>query len=371
MRVVKTFFRRDLFIFLWSLLLVIPGLVKYYEYYFVPYLTEDYPDQEPEDILAMSKQMTDGRKWELFVFDLSYLGWHLLGMQKKTKEVDGYEALQLGYEDVKESRANKAALGHAKKANTAPKKFIREVKADELMSAEVGSEIKADIFSAGDIVDVTGTSKGKGYNGTIVRNNGTIGPKAHGSGHHRHIGSLATNGRNNGIINKGTIMDVKATAKTVRYTPRKVRLVLDTIRGKNVDEALAILQFTPNQAAGAVAKVVKSAAANAKNNHQLDETKLYVKTCYADEGIVMKAGTPPDPLVASSAAFMVKKAVKPTQQNPDGGITEHEAPIDASNVMAYDSKAKKASRVGYKIDDKGNKTRIYKKSGSEIKGGKK
>ena len=80
MRVVKTFFRRDLFIFLWSLLLVIPGLVKYYEYYFVPYLTEDYPDQEPEDILAMSKQMTDGRKWELFVFDLSYLGWHLLGM---------------------------------------------------------------------------------------------------------------------------------------------------------------------------------------------------------------------------------------------------------------------------------------------------
>ena len=87
-------------------------------------------------------------------------------------------------------------------------------------------------------------------------------------------------------------MDVKATAKTVRYTPRKVRLVLDTIRGKNVDEALAILQFTPNQAAGAVAKVVKSAAANAKNNHQLDETKLYVKTCYADEGIVMKRFMP-------------------------------------------------------------------------------
>jgi len=87
-------------------------------------------------------------------------------------------------------------------------------------------------------------------------------------------------------------MDVKATAKTVRYTPRKVRLVLDTIRGKNVDEALAILKFTPNQAAGAVAKVVKSAAANAKNNHQLDETKLYVKTCYADEGIVMKRFMP-------------------------------------------------------------------------------
>ena len=127
-------------------------------------------------------------------------------LQKKTKENDGYEALQLGYKDVKESRSSKPAIGHAKKANTAPKKYIREIQADELMSAEVGSEIKADIFAAGDVVDVTGTSKGKGYNGTIVRNNGTIGPKSHGSGHHRHIGSLATNGRNNGVINKGTVM---------------------------------------------------------------------------------------------------------------------------------------------------------------------
>ena len=77
-------------------------------------------------------------------------------------------------------------------------------------------------------------------------------------------------------------MDVKATAKTVRYTPRKVRLVLDTIRGKNVDEALAILQFTPNHAAVDVAKVVKSAAANAVHNNQLNEAALYVKACYAD-----------------------------------------------------------------------------------------
>ena len=87
-------------------------------------------------------------------------------------------------------------------------------------------------------------------------------------------------------------MDVKATAKTVRYTPRKVRLVLDTIRGKNVDEALAILQFTPNHAATAVAKVVKSAAANATNNNSLDREALYVKECYANEGITMKRYMP-------------------------------------------------------------------------------
>lgn len=87
-------------------------------------------------------------------------------------------------------------------------------------------------------------------------------------------------------------MDVKATAKTVRCTPRKTRLVLDLIRGKSVEEALGILEFLPNSAAEAVKKVVKSAAANATHNHQLDETKLYVKSCYADEGIVLKRWMP-------------------------------------------------------------------------------
>lgn len=127
-------------------------------------------------------------------------------LQKKTLETDGYEALQLGLEDLKENRASKPQVGHAKKANTNAKRFVREFKADELMQLNVGDEVKVDIFSAGDIVDVTGISKGKGFSGTIVRNNATIGPKSHGSGHHRHIGSLATIGRNNGVINKGTMM---------------------------------------------------------------------------------------------------------------------------------------------------------------------
>ena len=87
-------------------------------------------------------------------------------------------------------------------------------------------------------------------------------------------------------------MDVKATAKTVRYTPRKVRLILDMVRGKSVEEAMAILKFTPNQAAGAVSKVVKSATANATHNHQMDENTLYIKECYADEGVVLKRFMP-------------------------------------------------------------------------------
>lgn len=128
-------------------------------------------------------------------------------MQKKVVETDGYNAVQLGLEDVKESRTNKAQLGHAQKANTAAKKFVREFRFEDMMSFEVGAEVKVDIFSAGDIVDVTGTSKGKGYQGTIVRNNATLGPKSHGGSKNiRHIGSLATTGRDNGRIEKGTAM---------------------------------------------------------------------------------------------------------------------------------------------------------------------
>lgn len=85
---------------------------------------------------------------------------------------------------------------------------------------------------------------------------------------------------------------VKAQAKTVRIAPRKVRYVLALIRGKNVDEALAILKFTPNGAANVVAKVVKSAAANAVHNDHLDASKLYVKECYADGAFVLKRFMP-------------------------------------------------------------------------------
>lgn len=129
-------------------------------------------------------------------------------LQKKTNENDGYEAVQLGFEDVKERRATKASKGHAAKANATPKKFAREFVSEEFAGLDLGAEIKVDIFNAGDIVDVVGTSKGRGFNGTIVRNNAKIGPKSHGSGHHRHIGSLATNGitSRQGKILKGTMM---------------------------------------------------------------------------------------------------------------------------------------------------------------------
>lgn len=128
-------------------------------------------------------------------------------LQKKTIEKDGYEALQVGYEDKKESRANKCEIGVAKKANTSPKYVVREIEGDEIYdSNEVGSAIDCSIFSAGEMVDVTGLSKGHGYTGVIKRYHAHIGPKGHGSGYHRQIGSMATNGRCNNRVHAGKKM---------------------------------------------------------------------------------------------------------------------------------------------------------------------
>lgn len=87
-------------------------------------------------------------------------------------------------------------------------------------------------------------------------------------------------------------MEVKATAKTLRIPPRKARLVLDLIRGKNVNEAAAILKFTPNVAAESISKVLKSAVSNAVNNNDMNEDELYVKACYANEGVTLKRFMP-------------------------------------------------------------------------------
>ena len=87
-------------------------------------------------------------------------------------------------------------------------------------------------------------------------------------------------------------MEVREKEKTLRIPPRKARLVLDLIRGKDVEEATAICKFTPNVAAEAVGKVLKSAVANAVNNNDMDETKLYVKACYANEGVTLKRFMP-------------------------------------------------------------------------------
>ena len=111
-------------------------------------------------------------------------------LQKKTVDTDGYEAIQIGFEDKREKLSNKPEQGHVAKANTAPKRFIREIRNADLADYEIGQEVKVEIFAEGDVVDVTGVTKGKGFQGVIKRHGQSRGPMAHGSRYHRRPGSM-------------------------------------------------------------------------------------------------------------------------------------------------------------------------------------
>ena len=112
--------------------------------------------------------------------------------QIKTKENDGYEAIQLGFDTKREKLATKASIGHTNKANTTPKRFFKEIRGVDINNYSLGQEIKADIFEVGEVVDVTGTTKGKGFQGVIKRHNQSRGPMGHGSHYHRKPGSMGT-----------------------------------------------------------------------------------------------------------------------------------------------------------------------------------
>ena len=189
-------------------------------------------------------------------------------MQKKTIENDGYEAVQLGIEDKKEKNATKAEIGHAAKANTSPKYFVREVKGDEMMKYNVGDKVTVDIFQAGELVDVTAKTKGHGFTGAVKRWNATIGPRSHGSGYHRGPGSIAVSGRYNNTVRAGMHMpghygyqqvttlnltvvavDVEKNALLVKGSVPGAKKSLVTIRSavkvtKNVPAAKALVDYS-------------------------------------------------------------------------------------------------------------------------------
>lgn len=112
--------------------------------------------------------------------------------QIKTVEKDGYNAVQLGAFDKREKSSNKPEKGHVKKANTTPKRFLKEIRGVDTSSYTLGQVLSADVFSKGETVDVTGTSKGKGFQGVIKRWNQSRGPETHGSTYHRRVGSMGT-----------------------------------------------------------------------------------------------------------------------------------------------------------------------------------
>ena len=134
-------------------------------------------------------------------------------LQLKTVETDGYEAVQLGFEDKREKLSTKPEQGHVAKANTAPKRFIREFRNLDVAGYELGQEVKVDTFTVGQLVDVTGTSKGKGFQGAIKRHGFSRGPMSHGSHYHRNPGSMGSIQANR--VLKGKKLPGHMGAKTI------------------------------------------------------------------------------------------------------------------------------------------------------------
>ena len=113
-------------------------------------------------------------------------------IQKKTAENDGYEAIQVGFVEAKEKQVTKPKKGHFTKAGVSAKKFVKEFRLEDISAYEIGAEIKADVFAAGERVDASGVSKGKGFQSTIKRYNAHRGPSSHGSKSHRVVGSMGS-----------------------------------------------------------------------------------------------------------------------------------------------------------------------------------
>ncbi len=158
---------------------------------------------------------------------------------KKTIESDGYNAIQVGFGAVKENRVNKPEAGHFKKAGVEMRKVLREFRTDDVESYEIGQEIKADVFENGDIIDVTGTSKGKGYAGAIKRYGQHRGPMAHGSKYHRGHGSMGTRVAKvyKGHHMPGHLGNVRKTIQNLRIVgvdaERNMLLIRGSIPGAN------------------------------------------------------------------------------------------------------------------------------------------
>lgn len=126
-------------------------------------------------------------------------------VQKKTVEKEGYNSIKVGFADVKPKQVTKPVMGIFDKAGVAPRKYLKEFKLENIDSYEVGAVISADVFEKGDRVDISGVSKGKGYQGAIKRHGQSRGPMAHGSKYHRGLGSLSS-GTTPGRVKKGKKM---------------------------------------------------------------------------------------------------------------------------------------------------------------------
>lgn len=193
--------------------------------------------------------------------------------QIKTIDNDGYDAIQLGFETVREKISNKPKTGHAKKANTAPKRFLREIRGVDVSSYTLGQEVGADIFEAGEIVDVTGVSKGKGYQGVIKKNNQHRGPMSHGSKYHRGVGSLGTMRPMRVLPGKALPGHMGAEQVTIQN--------LEIIKVDMEDNCILVKGSIPGPKKGLV--IIKSAVKTDKKNDAFDLISYEEETSLAEE----------------------------------------------------------------------------------------
>ena len=173
--------------------------------------------------------------------------------QVKTVESDGYNAVQLGFGDVKESKVNKPIKGHFTKAKLTLKKHLREFRIDDVASVKVGDELKADVFAKGDKVDIQGTSKGKGFQGVIKRHGQSRGPMGHGSMYHRRPGSMgptSTPGR----VFKGKKLPGRMGSNTITIQNLEVVSV-------DLDKNVILVKGSVPGANGAILKIKSSVKA--------------------------------------------------------------------------------------------------------------
>lgn len=161
-------------------------------------------------------------------------------VQTKTTDNDGYEAIQVGFDEIKEFRANKPQKGHFAKAKVKPTRYLREFRVENASEYQLGQEIKADIFAVGDQIDVTGKGKGKGFQGSIKRHGQSRGPMAHGSKYHRRSGSLGAMGNNRVFVGHklpGRMGGLKVTVQNLEVfkvdLERNLILVKGAIPGAN------------------------------------------------------------------------------------------------------------------------------------------
>ena len=172
--------------------------------------------------------------------------------QVKTNETDGYNAIQLGFGDVKESKLNKPEKGHFTKSKLPLKKHLREFRMDSI-EVKVGDELKADVFAKGDKVDIQGTSKGKGFQGVIKRHGQSRGPMGHGSMYHRRPGSMGSTSTP-GRVFKGKNLPGHMGAKTITIQNLEVVSV-------DLDKNVILVKGSVPGVNGAILKIKSSVKA--------------------------------------------------------------------------------------------------------------